>query len=181
MKTGTLITLATTLASLALWSCASGPRQGPAEPSPSPVSAAEVAPVPTTPERTESIRPGTQEDLAATAGERVFFELDSHFLSDEARLTLARQAAWLARYGNVSVLIAGNADERGTREYNLALGSRRAAAVREFLIQQGIAPSRIRTVSYGKERPIALGSNEEAWARNRNAHTVLVNASGRGW
>jgi peptidoglycan-associated lipoprotein len=145
------------------------------------VSENEVAQEPRAPERTDSIRPGTQEDLAATAGERVFFELDSHSLSDEARLTLARQAAWLVRYGNVSILIAGNADERGTREYNLALGSRRAAAVREVLIQQGVAPSRIRTVSYGKERPIALGSNEEAWARNRNAHTVLVNASGRGW
>lgn len=118
--------------------------------------------------------PGSQEELAATAGDRVFFALDSHILDGNARSTLAQQAAWLARYPDVRVRIAGNADERGTREYNLALGSRRAEAVRQALAAQGVAVSRIDTISYGKERPIDPGSNEDAWAKNRNGHTVVI-------
>ena len=87
--------------------------------------------------------------------------------------------AWLQRYPSVTVRIEGNADERGTREYNLALGARRAESVRSYLVQRGVSAARIDTISYGKERPIAAGSNEEAWARNRNAHTAIVSGATR--
>lgn len=115
-----------------------------------------------------------QEELAATAGDRVFFAFDSDALDGEARDTLRRQAAWLAARPDVRARIAGNADERGTREYNLALGARRAAAARQALIASGIASARLETISYGKERPLDRGAGEDAWARNRNAQTLLI-------
>jgi len=90
---------------------------------------------------------------------------------------LSRQASWLNRYPNTRILIDGNADERGTREYNLALGARRASAARDYLVNLGVSPSRISTISYGKERPIDGRSNEEAWAKNRNAHTGIVSGA----
>lgn len=114
-----------------------------------------------------------QADLAATAGDRVFFAFDSHALEPDARDALVRQAAWLSRNGAVDAIIAGSADERGTREYNLALGARRAAAARAFLVAQGVSASRLETISYGKEQPLDPGSSDEAWAKNRNAHTLL--------
>jgi peptidoglycan-associated lipoprotein len=114
-----------------------------------------------------------QADLAATAGDRVFFAFDSHDLEPDARDALVRQAAWLGRNGELAAIIAGSADERGTREYNLALGARRAAAARAFLVSQGVAASRLETISYGKEQPFDPASTEDAWARNRNAQTVL--------
>ena len=107
------------------------------------------------------------------AGDRVYFALDSYSLDPDARSVLQRQARWLGERPAMQITVAGHADERGTREYNLALGSRRASAVREFLISQGVRPERIGTVSYGKERPLDPRSNEAGWARNRNAHTVL--------
>ena len=107
------------------------------------------------------------------AGDRVFFGLDRHDLSGEARATLRRQAAWLASYPGARILVAGNCDERGTREYNLALGARRANAARDFLVSQGVDPSRISTVSYGKERPGCRQSSQSCWATNRNAITVI--------
>ncbi|MBX3484304.1 OmpA family protein [Phenylobacterium sp.] len=113
-----------------------------------------------------------QAAFAAEAGDRVFFAFDSYGLEGAARDTLQRQAAWLARYDG-PVLVAGSTDERGTREYNLALGARRAAAARDYLAAQGVPASRIETVSYGKEQPLDPASNEEAWAQNRNAHTIL--------
>ncbi|PLR28659.1 peptidoglycan-associated lipoprotein [Caulobacter zeae] len=115
-----------------------------------------------------------QQRLAAEAGDRVYFALDRHDLSEDAMNVLKAQARWLAQNSQVRVLVAGNCDERGTREYNFALGARRAAAARDFLVAQGVAPSRIETVSYGKERPINAGTNEAAWSRNRNANTVIV-------
>jgi peptidoglycan-associated lipoprotein len=117
--------------------------------------------------------PGTQADLVQNVGDRVFFALDSSSLSAEARAILDRQAEWMGKYGNTKVTIEGHADERGTREYNLALGERRATAVRNYLVAKGVAASRISTVSYGKERPEALGSNEESWARNRRGVTSV--------
>ncbi|MBU1374606.1 MAG: OmpA family protein [Alphaproteobacteria bacterium] len=114
-----------------------------------------------------------QADLAANAGDRVFFALDSHDLEPDARDMLVRQAAWLGRNGDVAALIAGSADERGTREYNLALGARRAAAARAFLVSQGVPASRLETISYGKEQPVDPASNEDAWALNRNAQTLV--------
>ncbi len=117
--------------------------------------------------------PGSQEDLVANVGDRVFFAFNSSKLSSDAQGTLDRQAAWLAKYPAVSVQIAGNTDDRGTEEYNLALGQRRANAARDFLVAKGVSTSRISTISYGKDRPTALGDNEEAWAQNRNAITSV--------
>jgi peptidoglycan-associated lipoprotein len=120
-----------------------------------------------------AIVPGSQQDLAATAGDRVFFAFDRSDINAEGQQTLERQAAWLQRYPNVVVVIEGHCDERGTREYNLALGERRANAVKNVLIAAGVSASRISTISYGKERPIVVGSNEEAWAQNRVAITTV--------
>jgi peptidoglycan-associated lipoprotein len=120
-----------------------------------------------------SFAPGSQQDLAATAGDRVFFSFDRSDISSEAQQILARQADWLKRFPSVSVTIEGHCDERGTREYNLALGERRAQAVKNVLVASGIPAARIATISYGKERPIVVGSNEEAWAQNRVAITTV--------
>jgi peptidoglycan-associated lipoprotein len=117
--------------------------------------------------------PGSQQDLAATAGDRIFFAFDSSEVTPEAQLILQRQAEWLKRYPNVTVTIEGHTDERGTREYNLALGERRAQAARNVLAASGIPSSRISTISYGKERPAVPGSTEEAYAQNRRAVTVV--------
>jgi len=119
------------------------------------------------------IGPGSQQDLASTAGDRVFFAYDQADIASEGQQTLQRQAEWLRRYPNVSVTIEGHCDERGTREYNLALGERRANAARQYLIAQGIPAARVKTISYGKERPDPVGSDEAAWARNRRAVTEL--------
>lgn len=119
-------------------------------------------------------KPGTQEDLVVNVGDRVFFAFNESSLSAEARATLDRQAAWLKKYGSVKVTIEGHCDERGTREYNLALGERRATAVKNYLVADGIGASRIKTISYGKERPAVLGSNEAAWAQNRRGVTVVT-------
>ncbi|HTZ69794.1 MAG TPA: peptidoglycan-associated lipoprotein Pal [Acetobacteraceae bacterium] len=113
--------------------------------------------------------PGSQEDLVANVGDRVFFEFNSSSLSDAAQATLDKQAAFLQKYPQDSFQIAGNCDDRGTEEYNLALGNRRAHAAEEYLVAKGVSASRISTISYGKDRPTALGDNEEAWAQNRNA------------
>jgi peptidoglycan-associated lipoprotein len=117
--------------------------------------------------------PGSQEDLVANVGDRVFFDFDKSNLRPDARATLDKQAAWLQKYPQVNVQIAGNTDERGTEEYNLALGQRRANAAAQYLEARDVAPSRITTISYGKDRPTALGSNEQAWAQNRNAITSV--------
>jgi len=117
--------------------------------------------------------PGSEEDLVRNVGDRVFYELASSTLNDAAQETLTKQAAWLAKYPSVTVLIAGNCDDRGTEEYNLALGNRRAKAAKDFLVAKGVSASRISTISYGKDRPTALGDNEEAWAQNRNAITSV--------
>lgn len=119
------------------------------------------------------IRAGSQADLVANVGDRVLFEYDSSDLTPEARRTLERQAAWLRRFSDVKVTIEGHCDERGTREYNLALGERRANAVSNFLVALGVDSSRVRTISYGKERPVALGSNDTAWSQNRRGVTLV--------
>jgi peptidoglycan-associated lipoprotein len=119
-----------------------------------------------------SITPGSLEDFTVNVGDRVFFDFDRYDLKPEALAQLERQAAWLKSYPQVTVVIEGHCDERGTREYNLALGERRANAARNYLVALGIDPNRIQTISYGKERPAVLGSNESAWAQNRRAVTV---------
>ena len=117
--------------------------------------------------------PGSQEDLVQNVGDRVFYALDSSTLSSDARATLDKQAAWLAKYPQVQVQVAGNADERGTTEYNLALGQRRATTARDYLAAHGVNSSRMSVISFGKDRPTALGSDEQSWAQNRNAITSV--------
>ena len=117
--------------------------------------------------------PGSQEDLVANVGDRVFYALNASSLSSDARGTLDRQSAWLGRYPQDSVQIAGNCDERGTEEFNIALGARRANTARDYLVAHGVASSRISTISYGKDRPTALGSDESAYQQNRNAITSV--------
>lgn len=112
--------------------------------------------------------------IADNVRDRVFFGLDSSVIDSDAQSTLKKQALWLQQNPDVAVLLEGHCDERGTREYNLALGARRAEAAKSYLVSLGVDPMRMRTVSYGKERPAALGSNEEAWAKNRRAVTVIA-------
>jgi peptidoglycan-associated lipoprotein len=117
--------------------------------------------------------PGSQQDFVVNVGDRVFFEVDSSELTMQARATLDKQAQWLQNYGNYSFTVEGHADERGTREYNIALGARRAQSVRDYLASRGISPARMRTVSYGKERPVAICNDISCWSQNRRSVTVL--------
>jgi peptidoglycan-associated lipoprotein len=117
--------------------------------------------------------PGSQQDLSVNVGDRVLFQLDKSDLTAEGRATLDKQAAWLAKYPNVRVSIEGHCDERGTREYNLALGERRATAVKNYLTAAGVAASRVTTVSFGKERPAVVGTGEAVWSQNRRGVTVV--------
>jgi peptidoglycan-associated lipoprotein len=166
MRTIILIAAAAAMAS----ACASRPE--PTTPAPTPGPSAEApAQAPSGP------RAGSVEDFRVSVGDRVFFGYDRVDLTPEARSILERQAAWLRQYPNVQVLVAGNCDERGTREYNLALGARRAAAARDYLVSLGVAANRLQTVSYGKERPLDPRANEEAWSVNRNAHTNIVSGA----
>jgi peptidoglycan-associated lipoprotein len=122
--------------------------------------------------------PGSQQDFVVNVGDRVFFETDSSELTPQSRATLDKQAQWLTNYTQYSQFtVEGHADERGTREYNIALGARRAQAVRDYLISRGVAANRMRTISYGKERPVAICDDISCWSQNRRAVTVLNNAS----
>ncbi|MEL0106176.1 MAG: peptidoglycan-associated lipoprotein Pal [Rhodospirillales bacterium] len=118
-------------------------------------------------------RSGTQEDLVVNVGDRVFFGFNKYKLTSAARGTLDKQAAWLKKFPSVTVVLEGHADERGTREYNLALGERRANSAKDYLVTLGISPNRIKTISYGEERPVALGSSEKSWSQNRRSVTVV--------
>ncbi len=123
---------------------------------------------------------GSQADLVINVGDRVFFDLDKFSLGADARSTLEKQAAWLKTHSGLTITVEGHADERGTREYNLALGARRANSAKDYLIALGVSPSRVKMISYGKERPVALGSNEEAWSQNRRAITTVTGGSPSG-
>ena len=119
-------------------------------------------------------RPGSQQDFVVNVGDRVFFETDSSELSGQSRATLDKQAQWLNSYSQYGQFtIEGHADERGTREYNIALGARRAQTVRDYLMSRGVAANRMRTISYGKERPVAVCDDISCWSQNRRAVTVL--------
>ena len=120
--------------------------------------------------------PGSKQDFVVNVGDRVFFESDQTNLTPQAVATLEKQVQWLQTYNRYSFTIEGHADERGTREYNIALGARRAQTVRSFFVSRGIAPQRMRTISYGKERPVAVCNDISCWSQNRRAVTVL-NAS----
>jgi peptidoglycan-associated lipoprotein len=169
-KTSTLLC---TAALIALAGCAKKP---PAQLPPSPPQTTTTAPEPTPPPPAEPAgpTPGSRADFVAQAGsDTVHFATDSSDLDSEAQAILTKQAAWLQKFPNVRVTIEGHCDERGTREYNLALGDRRANSAKNFLVNAGVAASRISVISYGKERPIATGSDEESWAQNRRAVTVV--------
>ena len=120
-----------------------------------------------------SITPGSAQDLVVNVGDRVFFALNKSNLNSGARAILEKQAAWLKKYSGVRVAVEGHADERGTREYNLALGERRANSVKDFLVALGVSPNRVGTISYGKERPVALGHDEASWSQNRRGVTTV--------
>ena len=124
-----------------------------------------------------SAAPGSQQDFVVNVGDRVFFESDSSELTQQSLATLDKQAQWLNQYNRYAFTIEGHADERGTREYNIALGARRAQSVRSFLASKGIDPGRMRTISYGKERPVALCNDISCWSQNRRAVTVLDRSS----
>lgn len=117
--------------------------------------------------------PGSREDFTQNVGDRVFFDFNESSIKPEGRQTLQKQAAWLQKYTNVTVTVEGHCDDRGTREYNLALGARRANAAKQALVALGIAANRIQTISYGKDRPVVAGDNESAWAQNRVSITVI--------
>jgi peptidoglycan-associated lipoprotein len=117
--------------------------------------------------------PGSQEDLTQTAGDRIYFETDQSLVTPEARATLDRQVQWLQQNARIGIWVAGNCDERGTEEYNLALGQRRADADRDYLASRGIDTSRVQTISYGKSRPVDPSSTQDSWAHNRNAITSV--------
>ena len=125
------------------------------------------------PPASTSVSPGSIGDFRQNVGDRVYFDTDMSSIREDGRNTLAKQAEWLKKYTNYPILIEGKCDERGTREYNLALGERRANAVRQYLVAQGIPADRVKTISYGKERPEVVGSDEGAWARNRVGITAL--------
>jgi peptidoglycan-associated lipoprotein len=136
---------------------------------------ASAAPAPTTQQAVAPVgaKPGSQLDLEITVGDRIFFDYDKSTLRPNGRTTIERWAAWLKTYPGNKVMIEGHADERGTREHNLALGERRANASRAYLISLGVDPNRVKTISYGKERPAIPGSNENAYAQNRRSVAVL--------
>jgi peptidoglycan-associated lipoprotein len=119
--------------------------------------------------------PGSQQDFAQNVGDIVYFSTDATDLTPEAQTTLSTQAKWLQQYAQYTITIEGHADERGTREYNIALGAKRAQSVREFLVRNGVNAQRVRTVSFGKERPVAVCNDISCWSQNRRAQTVLNN------
>ncbi|PXA84444.1 peptidoglycan-associated lipoprotein Pal [Caulobacter sp. D4A] len=170
------------LAVASLAACSSRPKPtGPVEPTPPAQPQAPqqpyTPPAPVPDPTPQGPLPGTIQDFVVNVGDRVYFDTDEYSVRADAQPVLAGQAQWLNRYQSVRVRIEGNADERGTREYNLALGARRANAVREFLIGQGVAASRIETISFGKERPLDPGTDENAWAKNRNARTAITDGA----
>ena len=159
----------------ALAACATKPLPPPA-PTPSTPNYAPPAPTPAPRPGpvTSQVTPGSEQDFVINVGDRVYFDTDQYQIRSDAQPVLAAQSAWLNRYSSVQIRIEGNCDERGTREYNLALGSRRANSIRDFLVGRGVSPGRITTISYGKERPIDPGEGEGAWQRNRNGHTAIT-------
>lgn len=152
------------------------PPPPPAMPTPPPPPPAPPPPRPVPPVQ-QSIIPGSVQDFQVNVGDRVFFAFDKSDLDDRARGVLQKQAAWLQRYGAVVLSIEGHSDERGTREYNIALGARRSQAVKDYLTSLGVSTARLETISYGKERPVCIESTEACWAQNRRGVSVIKSGS----
>jgi peptidoglycan-associated lipoprotein len=164
------------LGAASLAGCAHTPKELPPQPVGASTTTQAGPPMPPTPAQPAGPVPGSQADfLASVISDTIHFDLDKYGIDGESQGILRSQAQWLARYAGKSITIEGHCDERGTREYNLALGERRANAAKNYLISLGVDGGRIQTVSYGKERPVALGSDEAAWAKNRRAVTITVN------
>jgi len=168
-----LAQIASVSALLLAGACTSRPEAVATAPPPAPPPAA-PAPLPPTPPAPRGPIPGSAEDFRVNVGDTVHFAFDQYAIEDADRPTLQKQAAWLNQYPNVRVTVEGHADERGTREYNLALGARRANAVKEHLVSLGVSSARVDTISYGKERPMCTESNESCWAQNRRGITVVA-------
>jgi peptidoglycan-associated lipoprotein len=167
-------------AALTIAACSSTPKPAPLAGPSGPPHAEQGPPPPPGPGMSEAPvgpLPGSEQDFVINAGDRVYFDFDAYSIRQDAEAILAQQAAWLNRYPAVHVRIEGNCDERGTREYNLALGARRSNSIRDFLIAHGVDGGRIETVSYGKERPIDPGTGEDAWSKNRNGHTAITSGA----
>ncbi len=146
-------------------------------PPPPPPPPPQPPPMPPRPMPQVSIVPGSVQDFQVNVGDRVFFEYDKSDLTDAARTTLQKQAAWLQRFGAVTLAVEGHCDERGTREYNLALGARRAQAVKDYLASLGVSAARLDTISYGKERPVCVESNDACFAQNRRGVSTIKSGS----
>jgi peptidoglycan-associated lipoprotein len=167
---------------LTLAACQHGPKPSyptsQATPAPRGADPARQQPMGSRPEPvTQNALPGSERDFTVNVGDRVYFDYDMYSIRGDATPLLDAQADWLKRYPAVQVRIEGNADERGTEEYNLALGARRANTVREYLVAHGVAAGRMTTVSFGKEKPIDTGAGEQAEAHNRNSHTAIVSGA----
>ncbi|HEX4741950.1 MAG TPA: peptidoglycan-associated lipoprotein Pal [Caulobacteraceae bacterium] len=169
------------ISALALAACASHPKPTPpaatAPPPPPQAPPPETPPPPPVSEAPTGPIPGSVQDFVIHAGDRVYFDLNEYNVRPDARGILDAQSAWLQRYPEVRVRVEGNCDDRGTEEYNFALGARRAAAVKDYLVSHGVPAARIDTVSYGKEHPIAIGNTEDDYAKNRNAHTDITSGA----
>lgn len=157
--------------------CTSKPEAVDTAPPPAPPPAEAPRALPPAPPVARGPLPGSAEDFRVNVGDTVHFALDRYVVEDADKSTLQKQATWLGRYPQVRVTVEGHADERGTREYNLALGARRANAVKEYLVSLGVSTARVDTVSYGKERPICTESNESCWSQNRRGVTVVMNGA----
>lgn len=169
--------MAAALAAMA--GCASHPKpvSAPTPPPPPPARPAARPSAPPPSPAASLPTPGSERDFVVNVGDRVYFDFDQYSVRADAQPILAAQAAWLVRYPAVRVRIEGNCDDRGTREYNLALGARRANAVKEFLVSHGVDLGRVSTISYGSEKPIDPGTGEESWQHNRNDHTVILSGA----
>lgn len=141
-------------------------------------STKEEAQAPVTTTSPSSIKPGSAEDFRVNVGDTVLFDLDQHSVRSDAQAILQKQAAWLKQYPSVRLMVEGHCDERGTREYNLALGDRRAYAVKEFLVSLGVDAARLQTKSYGKERPVCAEADESCWQQNRRGYSVISAGAG---
>ena len=170
MKFSTVLKFAALSSALMLGACTT--KQQAAEAPPPPVQ--QAAPAPPRPAPVvSSILPGSEQDFKVNVGDTVHFAYNEYAVQDNDKGTLSKQASWLTKYPSVKLTVEGHADERGTREYNLALGARRANAVKEYLVAQGVAAGRLETVSYGKERPICTASDEDCYAQNRRGVSVI--------